>query len=78
METPRDQSLFRPLEGVRVLDFSKILAGPLCTQYLGDMGADVIKIEPCKAGDDTRLWPPFDDGVGTIFLAVNRNKRSLA
>jgi crotonobetainyl-CoA:carnitine CoA-transferase CaiB-like acyl-CoA transferase len=78
MEIPRDTSPFLPLEGIRVLDFSKILAGPLCSQYLGDMGADVIKIEPCKAGDDTRMWPPFEDGVGTIFLAVNRNKRSLA
>ncbi len=60
-----------------MLDFSKILAGPLCTQYLGDMGADVIKIEPC-GGDDTRKWPPFQNGEGTIFLSVNRNKRSLA
>lgn len=69
---------FLPLDGIRVLDFSKVLAGPLCTQYLGDMGADVVKIEPCRGGDDTRLWPPFEDGEGTIFLAVNRNKRSLA
>ena len=67
---------FRPLAGVRVVDFSKILAGPLCTQYLADLGADVIKIEPPK-GDDTRHWPPFEDGIGTIFLAVNRNKRSI-
>ena len=69
---------FSPLRGIRVLDFSKILAGPLCTQYLGDLGAEVIKVEPCRGGDDTRLWPPFEDGTGTIFLAVNRNKRSLA
>ena len=69
---------FRPLAGVRVLDFSKILAGPLCTQYLADLGADVIKIEPVRGGDDTRAWPPFADGAGTIFRAVNRNKRSLA
>lgn len=69
---------FLPLDGIRVLDFSKVLAGPLCTQYLGDMGADVVKIEPCRGGDDTRHWPPFEDGTGTIFLAVNRNKRSLA
>lgn len=69
---------FLPLDGIRVLDFSKVLAGPLCTQYLGDMGADVVKIEPCRGGDDTRMWPPFTDGDGTIFLAVNRNKRSLA
>jgi crotonobetainyl-CoA:carnitine CoA-transferase CaiB-like acyl-CoA transferase len=67
-----------PLEGVRVLDFSKVLAGPLCTQYLSDLGAEVIKVEPTGQGDDTRSWPPFEDGDGTIFLAVNRNKRSLA
>ena len=69
--------VFRPLSGVRVLDFSKILAGPLCTQYLADLGADVIKVEPPN-GDDTRSWPPFEDGVGAIFTAVNRNKRGIA
>ena len=68
---------FQPLAGVRVLDFSKILAGPLCTQYLADLGADVVKVEPLK-GDDTRGWPPFSDGVGAIFTAVNRNKRGIA
>ncbi len=68
---------FRPLAGVRVLDFSKILAGPLCTQYLADLGADVVKVEP-PGGDDTRGWPPFADGVGAIFTAVNRNKRGIA
>ena len=68
---------FEPLAGKRVLDFSKILAGPLCTQYLADLGADVIKVESL-GGDDTRQWPPFHDGVGAIFLAVNRNKRSIA
>ena len=67
---------FRPLVGVRVLDFSKILAGPLCTQYLADLGADVVKVEP-PIGDDTRSWPPLDDGVGAIFTAVNRNKRGI-
>ena len=68
---------FQPLAGVRVLDFSKILAGPLCTQYLADLGADVVKVEPLK-GDDTRGWPPFEGGVGAIFTAVNRNKRGIA
>ena len=68
---------FNPLAGIRVLDFSKVLAGPLCTQYLADMGADVIKVEP-PGGDDTRKWPPFEGRDGTVFLAVNRNKRSLA
>lgn len=68
---------FQPLAGVRVLDFTKILAGPLCTQYLADLGADVVKVEPL-GGDDTRAWPPFADGVGAIFTAVNRNKRGIA
>lgn len=70
------------LAGMRVLDFSKVLAGPTCTQYLADMGADVIKIEPPGAGDDTRGFPPFasQDGYadGTIFLSANRNKRSIS
>ncbi|SSW62698.1 CaiB/BaiF CoA transferase family protein [Achromobacter agilis] len=65
------------LQGLRVVDFSKVLAGPLCTQYLGDMGAEVIKVEPPK-GDDTRRWPPFRKEDGTVFLSVNRNKRSVA
>ncbi len=68
----------KPLLGVKVVDFTKVLAGPLCAQYLGDFGADVIKIEPCKDGDDTRRWPPFRGGDGTVFLSANRNKRSLA
>ena len=70
------------LVGIRVLDFSKVLAGPLCAQYLGDMGADVVKIEPVDEGDDSRSFPPFhkngDDIDGTVFLSTNRNKRSLA
>jgi crotonobetainyl-CoA:carnitine CoA-transferase CaiB-like acyl-CoA transferase len=66
------------LEGVRVLDLTRILAGPLCGQMLGDMGADVIKVEPPGAGDDTRTWgPPFVNGESAYFLGVNRNKRSL-
>jgi crotonobetainyl-CoA:carnitine CoA-transferase CaiB-like acyl-CoA transferase len=69
----------KPLSGIKVLDFSKVLAGPLCTQSLGDLGADVIKVEPLKLGDDTRGWPPFSaDGLGAVFLSVNRNKRSIA
>jgi crotonobetainyl-CoA:carnitine CoA-transferase CaiB-like acyl-CoA transferase len=69
---------FAPLTGIKVLDFSKVLAGPLCTQYLSDMGADVTKIEPCGKGDDTRAWPPFENGEGTVFLSANGNKKSLA
>ena len=66
------------LDGVRVLDLTRILAGPLCGMMLGDMGADVIKIEPPN-GDDTRTWgPPFIEGEAAYFLGLNRNKRSLA
>lgn len=74
-----------PLEGVRILDMSRILAGPSCTQLLGDLGADVIKIERPGVGDDTRSWgPPFlEDAHGApthesaYFLSTNRNKRSV-
>ena len=75
-----------PLKGIRVLDMSRILAGPVCTQLLGDYGADVIKVERPGAGDDTRKWgPPYvPDSQGretkesAYYLAANRNKRSLA
>src|SRR6185437_14013976 len=67
-----------PLAGIRVLDLTRILAGPLCTMMLGDMGAEVIKVEPPDKGDDTRGWgPPFVAGEAAYFLGVNRNKRSL-
>ncbi|EHK62986.1 CaiB/BaiF CoA transferase family protein [Achromobacter arsenitoxydans] len=74
-----------PLDGIRVLDLSRILAGPWCTQNLADLGADVIKIERPKVGDDTRAWgPPFlKDGDGqdtnesAYYLSANRNKRSV-
>ena len=66
------------LAGLRVLDLTRILAGPYCTQMLGDMGADVIKVEPPATGDDTRTWgPPFVRGESAYFLGINRNKRSL-
>lgn len=65
------------LSGVTVLDFTRILAGPYCTMLLGDLGADVLKIEPPR-GDDSRYWgPPFVAGESAYFLAVNRNKKSL-
>ena len=75
-----------PLSGLRILDLSRILAGPTCTQLLGDYGADVIKVEKPGTGDDTRSWgPPFlaDDagnlsGESAYYLSSNRNKRSLA
>src|SRR5881397_355627 len=66
------------LSGVKVLDLSRVLAGPLCTMILGDLGADVIKVERPGAGDDTRHWgPPFVGRDAAYFLALNRNKRSV-
>jgi crotonobetainyl-CoA:carnitine CoA-transferase CaiB-like acyl-CoA transferase len=71
--------VIKPLAGIRVLDFSKTLAGPLCTQSLADLGAEVIKVEQLQLGDETRGWPPFRrEGLGAVFLSVNRNKRSIA
>jgi crotonobetainyl-CoA:carnitine CoA-transferase CaiB-like acyl-CoA transferase len=67
-----------PLAGLLVADFSRILAGPYASMLLADLGADVVKVES-KAGDDTRTWmPPVRDGVSTYYLAINRNKRSVA
>ena len=67
-----------PLEGVRVLDLSRVLAGPYATMVLGDLGADVLKVEHPERGDDTRHWgPPFAGGESAYFLSVNRNKRSI-
>jgi crotonobetainyl-CoA:carnitine CoA-transferase CaiB-like acyl-CoA transferase len=66
------------LSGIRVLDFSRVLAGPFCTMMLGDLGADVIKVENPFRGDDTRQWgPPWSGEQSAYFLSVNRNKRSL-
>lgn len=68
----------QPLAGIRIADFSRVLAGPLCTMMLADYGAEVIKIES-PAGDDTRAWilPIAADGTGTYFASVNRNKKSV-
>jgi crotonobetainyl-CoA:carnitine CoA-transferase CaiB-like acyl-CoA transferase len=66
------------LDGIRVVDLTRILAGPMCTQMLGDMGADVIKVEPVGTGDDTRGWgPPFVGSESAYFLGANRNKRGM-
>ena len=67
------------LDGIRVLDLSRVLAGPYCTMVLGDLGADVIKVEEPNRGDDTRQWgPPFTkSGISAYFISANRNKRSL-
>lgn len=70
---------YRPLAGVRVLDLSRVLAGPYCTMLLGDLGAEVIKVERPGAGDITRAWgPPFAGGESAYYLCCNRNKRSIA
>ena len=74
-----------PLSHIRVLDLSRVLAGPLCTQYLADLGAEVIKVEPPGKGDDTRDWgPPFAvprkdgvPGISAYFMSVNRGKKSV-
>jgi crotonobetainyl-CoA:carnitine CoA-transferase CaiB-like acyl-CoA transferase len=69
----------RPLDGLLVLDFSRVLSGPYCTMQLADLGARVIKIEQPGRGDETRAWgPPFLEGESSYFLSVNRNKESLA
>jgi len=67
-----------PLAGLRILDLTRVLAGPFCTMILGDLGAEIIKVEEIEAGDQTRNIPPFVEGESHYFLAVNRNKKSLA
>ena len=68
-----------PLEGLKVLDLSRVLAGPYCTMNLADLGAEVIKVERPGIGDETRAWgPPDQAGVASYFLSINRNKRSVA
>jgi len=67
-----------PLNGLRVIDLTRVVAGPFCTMMLGDMGAEVLKIEEPKHGDDSRAWAPFIEGTGSFFLALNRSKKSVA
>ncbi|MBI3304246.1 MAG: CoA transferase [Deltaproteobacteria bacterium] len=67
-----------PLEGFRILDLSRVLAGPYCTMLLGDLGAEVVKVERPGTGDDTRAWgPPFAGGESAYYLCANRNKKSV-
>ena len=67
-----------PLAGLRVLDLSRALAGPICAMILADLGADVVKIEPTPDGEMIRGWGPFKDGISVYYLSIHRNKRSLA
>ncbi|WP_431075192.1 CaiB/BaiF CoA transferase family protein [Microbacterium phyllosphaerae] len=74
-----DTEEFRPLQGVRVIDFTRLLAGPYATMTLAELGADVIKVEQPGIGDETRHWgPPFVHGASAYFHAINRGKRSIA
>ncbi|XP_072455208.1 succinyl-CoA:glutarate CoA-transferase isoform X3 [Notamacropus eugenii] len=74
-----DTNHVKPLDGVKILDLTRVLAGPFATMNLGDLGAEVIKVERPGAGDDTRHWgPPFVGSESTYFLSVNRNKKSIA
>src|SRR6186713_399404 len=79
-ETPATDGPFGkgPLDGVRVVDLTRVMTGPYCTMVLGDLGADVIKVELPGSGDDTRAWgPPWHGTESAYFLSVNRNKRSV-
>src|ERR1700704_4517360 len=64
-----------PLDGLRVVDLTRVVAGPFCTMMLGDMGAEVLKIEEPKHGDDSRAWAPYIEGWGSFYLALNRSKK---
>uniref|UniRef100_A0A9J7ZDN8 Succinyl-CoA:glutarate-CoA transferase n=3 Tax=Cyprinus carpio TaxID=7962 RepID=A0A9J7ZDN8_CYPCA len=76
---PQGGGQIRPLDGVKVLDLTRVLAGPFATMILGDLGAEVIKVERPGSGDDTRAWgPPFVGEESAYFLSVNRNKKSIA
>ncbi|HBI04578.1 MAG TPA: CoA transferase, partial [Paenibacillaceae bacterium] len=66
------------LDGIRIIDASRVLAGPFCSMILGDLGAEVIKIEHYESGDETRGWgPPFVNGESAYYLCANRNKQSM-
>ncbi len=66
-----------PLEGLKILDLTRVLAGPYCTMLLGDLGADIIKVEMPKTGDDSRHFGPYQNGESAYFMSLNRNKRSM-
>jgi crotonobetainyl-CoA:carnitine CoA-transferase CaiB-like acyl-CoA transferase len=66
-----------PLKGIRVLDLTRVLAGPFCSMTLSDLGAEVIKVEIPGRGDDTRAYPPFVNGESSYFMSINRGKKSI-
>ncbi|HSO73849.1 MAG TPA: CoA transferase, partial [Blastocatellia bacterium] len=66
-----------PLDGIRVIDFGRFIAGPYCAMMLADMGADVIRVERREGGEDRKLGPVTESGEGGLFLNVNRNKRGI-
>ena len=67
-----------PLDGVRVVDLTRLLAGPFCAALLGDLGADVVKIEDPVAGDEARTWPPLREGGAPTYIVNTRTKRGIA
>ena len=69
--------LAKALEGIRVLDFTRVLAGPFCTMVLGDLGAEVLKVEKPSTGDDSRSFGPYEGGESAYFMSINRNKKSM-
>ena len=77
MQASDSPSWAGPLQGIRVLDFTRVLAGPSASLALADLGAEVLKVEPPGSGDETRLFPPFRENVSHYFLSVNRGKKSL-
>src|SRR6201992_4280783 len=77
--TPREKNAPKALDGLLVVDFTRVVAGPACTQTLADFGAEVIKIENPEGGDDTRAYEHADiGGESAAFLSLNRNKRGIA
>src|ERR671934_1933963 len=77
--TPKYHCRVLPAAGIRVLDLSRVLAGPYCTMLLADLGAEVIKVERPGVGDETRSWgPPYAGGESAYYMSVNRSKRSVA
>src|SRR5712664_4913923 len=77
MSTPTAPPTPLSLDGIRVVDLSRVLAGPYCGALLGDLGADVIKVEDPGGGDESRTWPPHKDGETAGYLVFNRNKRGM-